>query len=465
MKKLKLEDIQGFVLRQYLLPAVRHFLLKVNNPAAARKALGRLVTGNEKDSPQITTAANGAVTPPYCLQIGITYPGLIELELKERVGKFSFKSFPAFVQGAAERAATVGDHGANGPEHWIDGFGRGDDHVLVTLYAANPRIRESQSARLAEVFAAGGAFAELWRGDGDALIEKVNGQTTPVPKVHFGYVDGIAQPTIMGAPEPSVPDRQQPCPPWLFVLLDEGENYCVPDPPELGRNGSFGVFKRIRQDVAGFENFLQSNKDKIDPELLAAKICGRWRNGVPLALSPDTDSPLGGIRVEKLNDFEYVEKGGAGDPAGLKCPVGSHIRRMNPRGQPVRGQGIAGGSNNTHRIVRRGMPYGPMFDPIAPDDGIERGLMAYFINTKIENQYEFALREWAHNYEFVGATRLHPKAKDVILGTQGENVFEIARAGEPPMQVAGFASFIRTEAAAYCFLPSITALKFIAGLR
>ena len=83
----------------------------------------------------------------------------------------------------------------------------------------------------------------------------------------------------------------------------------------------------IEQDVVGFENFLQSNKDHIDPELLAAKICGRWRNGVPLALSPDTDSPPGGISAEELNDFEYVNSDGSGDPRGLRCPVGAHIRR------------------------------------------------------------------------------------------------------------------------------------------
>jgi hypothetical protein len=75
----------------------------------------------------------------------------------------------------------------------------------------------------------------------------------------------------------------------------------------------------MRQDVVGFENFLHSNKDKIDPELLAAKICGRWRNGVPLELSPDTDSPAGGIKPDQLNDFEYVNKDGSGDPKGLRC--------------------------------------------------------------------------------------------------------------------------------------------------
>jgi deferrochelatase/peroxidase EfeB len=119
--------------------------------------------------------------------------------------------------------------------------------------------------------------------------------------------------------------------------------------------------------------------------LLAAKMCGRWRNGVPLALSPNTDTPLEGIPPEQLNNFEYVNADGSGDPRGLHCPVGAHIRRINPRGQPVTGQGQPGGSNNTHRLIRRGMPYGPVYDPTQPYDGIERGLLGYFINANIEN--------------------------------------------------------------------------------
>ena len=240
----------------------------------------------------------------------------------------------------------------------------------------------------------------------------------PTSKVHFGYTDGISQTTIRGGPERYPPDHQKPCEPWLFVLLDEAENYFVPEPRELGLNGSFAVFKMIETDVVGFENFLQSNKDKIDPELLAAKMCGRWRNGVPLALSPDTDSPPGGISPEQLNDFEYVNADGSGDPKGVRCPVGAHMRRINPRGQPVTGQGQPGGSNNTHRLIRRGMPYGPVYDPAQPYDGIERGLLGYFINSNIENQYEFVLSQWVNDSEFAGAVRLNPKSKDPMIGTQ-----------------------------------------------
>jgi len=99
----------------------------------------------------------------------------------------------------------------------------------------------------------------------------------------------------------------------------------------------------IETDVVGFENFLHSNKDKIDPELLAAKICGRWRNGVPLALSPNTASLREGFRLSN-STTSNTERGWSGDPKGLRCPVGAHMRRINPRGQPVTGQGHPAGA-------------------------------------------------------------------------------------------------------------------------
>jgi hypothetical protein len=114
---LDLVDIQGFILRGYRMPMVRHFLLTVGVPAAARKLLGRLVSGDESDAPQITTAEDWHVgfapgpgdnpadpprhKPDYCLNLGITWPGLIALEIKDRVPTVSFKSFGAFTAGAA----------------------------------------------------------------------------------------------------------------------------------------------------------------------------------------------------------------------------------------------------------------------------------------------------------------------------------------------------------------------------
>src|SRR6202023_1421160 len=225
-----------------------------------------------------------------------------------------FNSFGAFVAGAAERAKLVGDTGPGGPQNWIGTFRTGSDHVLVTLHAIGPEALATYSDRLSALFAERDAFREIWRHDGMALMEMRDGKPIPTSKVHFGYTDGISQTTVRGGPERYPPDHQQPCEPWLFVLRDDAENYLIPEPRELGLNGSFAVFKMIRTDVVGFENFLQSNKDRIDPELLAAKICGRWRNGVPLALSPETDSPAGGLPSEQLNNFEYVNADGSGCP-------------------------------------------------------------------------------------------------------------------------------------------------------
>ena len=135
---LELADIQGFVLRAYRMPMVRHFLLTVGAPAAARRQLGRLVSGDESDVPQITTAADWQVgfgpgpgddpaaaphhQPDYCLNVGITWPGLVALEVEERVPRLSFRSFGAFVEGAAQRGESVGETGPSSPgelDRWL----------------------------------------------------------------------------------------------------------------------------------------------------------------------------------------------------------------------------------------------------------------------------------------------------------------------------------------------------------
>ena len=186
---LDLADIQGFILRGYRMPMVRHFLLTVGTPAHARRQLGRLVSGDESDVPQITTAEDWHVgfapgpgdnpadaprrKPDYCLNIGITWPGLVALEIEERVPTLSFKSFGAFIEGAAQRAELVGDTGASSPQNWIGGFGSGDDHVLVTLHAISPEAMTSYSDRLCAWFAEGRCLSrDLAPGrdgvDGDA---------------------------------------------------------------------------------------------------------------------------------------------------------------------------------------------------------------------------------------------------------------------------------------------------------
>src|SRR5476651_1243519 len=171
---LDLADIQGFILRGYRMPMVRHFLLTVGVAAEARKLLGRLVSGNEADAPQITTAEDWHVgfepgpgdnpadpprrKPDYCLNLGITWPGLVALEIKDRVPTLSFKSFGAFTAGAAKRAQLVGDTEASAPQNWTGNFGTGSDHILVTLHAISTEAMTNYSNRLSALFAEGDSF-------------------------------------------------------------------------------------------------------------------------------------------------------------------------------------------------------------------------------------------------------------------------------------------------------------------
>jgi hypothetical protein len=385
---LPLADIQGLIVRGYRMPMVRHFVLTVGVAAQARRLLARLVSGDEADAPQITTAAEWQVgfepgpdddtaappvhKPDYCLNIGITWPGLVALEVKDKVPTLSFKSFDAFIAGAAARAHDVGDTGKSAPQNWDGGFGQGVDHVLITLHTLTPEAMASYTDCLVALFAESDAFREIWRHDGMALMETKDGQTEFTARVHFGYTDGIGKTTLRGGPERYPPDHQQPCEPWLFVLMDEAENYFVPEPKQLGLNGSFAVFKVIETDVVAFETFLQSNKAVIDPELLAAKMCGRWRNGVPLALSPDTDSPKGGIAPDQLNNFEYVSADGRAIPGG--CAVRSArtfagstrgANRSPARGIQAAATTPTGSSAAGCRTDRSTIPRSPMTERLA----------------------------------------------------------------------------------------------------
>ena len=221
---------------------------------------------------------------------------------------------------------------------------------------------------------------------------------------HFGYRDGFAQPSIEGGLPPLLPDVLPKAPAGEFLFGYPSQytdfTYPVPEPAgQLGHNGSFVAFRILAQDCHGFEQFLvdAGRQTGLDPELVAAKLCGRWRNGVPLALSPErADGP---VPIEKLNSFDYVPTDAVPDAyddrRGYRCPIGSHIRRMNPRNSTV-----AGNSGLKRRIVRRGLPYGPAYDARHPDDGIERGLLGLFIGVSLKDQFEFLMSDWANKGAF-----------------------------------------------------------------
>jgi deferrochelatase/peroxidase EfeB len=448
MATLPLDEIQGVVLRGYTLDAVRHFVLRVTDAAGGRRFIGAI-------TPRITTSAEWTTRPASCLNIGLTAEGLQALAIPAA----SLASFPQeFKEGAAARAAVVGDTGTSAPPAWKLGLGAPGVHAILSLYAADATVLEGESAALRALMKSSGGVAETGCQDGHKL---------PDDRIHFNYKDGIAQPNIDGGPE-RLADMQPLAPPGEFLLGYPSQykqfSYDVPQPDVLGRNGSFAAFRILEQDCHAFATFIDAQAASlgISSDLMQAKFCGRWPNGVPLALSPDTDTPATPIAPDQINNFDYVttpeNPSVVNDAKGLRCPVGAHIRRNNPRSQPV----IGGSDGHNHRIVRRGMPYGPPFDPAHPNDGAERGLVGLFIGVSIENQFEFLMSQWVNDGVFtagLGGT------KDPILGdsTAADSKFTLPMA-DGKKQITGFGRFVTTRGGAYCFLPSIPALKYLGSL-
>jgi Dyp-type peroxidase family len=238
-----------------------------------------------------------------------------------------------------------------------------------------------------------------------------------------------------------------------------------PLPAALAHNGSFVALRKLHEDVAGFRRYLADNAARLadgNPELLAAKMMGRWRSGAPLALAPTADNPALAEDMARNNAFDYQN-----DPKGFACPFGAHVCRVNPRDNTVH-------HTRRHRLMRRGLPYGPPLPPglleddgppLPPDpledDGADRGVLLLMICADLERQFEFIQQVWINQGIFMGLGR----ERDPIAGNHDNtlgmtiNRFPIAR------RAPALPRFITTRGAGYFFLPGLAALRLLASGR
>jgi deferrochelatase/peroxidase EfeB len=359
----------------------------------------------------------------------------------------------------------LGDFGSSAPASWPAPFDKpARVHIVASIYADDAAHLDRVQTQVASAF---------------DVIGVRDGRNLPDNKVFFGLVDNISQPRFAGIRDPDTEKADEPIDPLGTALLGyptslEGLEFRVPTPPELGLNGSFNAFRILAQDAAGFEAYLDTAAKELlaNPdvdqllapggegrigkgldrfgalrEIVAAQMCGRWRNGVPYGASPDAQWPDPPVSP---TNFDYSR--------ASRCPAGSHLRRVNPRGATIV-QRIA---NYTRRLVRRGMSYGPDFDSANPDNR-ERGLLGNFIGASLGAQFEAIMCDWLNlglqDPQITGAN-------DPLIGANepATSWFDLSLKNGGSIRLRGFPRFVTTRGGAYTFLPSLPAIDHLSKL-
>ena len=457
------DDIQGIIRFGYKRHTEACFLLlRVQDPTAARAWLA---------TAPVTSAVTADPPPATVLQLALTSDGLRTLGLAESTLQGFSSEFTIGMGSDASRARRLGDAGTNAPSQWQWGSGARIPHVLLMLYALPGNLAAWQARIEAECAAGFVILARLPCAD--------LGDVEP-----FGFKDGISQPaldwdrtrpavdaeqttynnlgclgeTLLGYPNEYGGYTDRPLLP-PHAALPRAED--APEQADLGRNGSYLVLRQLEQDVHGFWQWLDgaARHDPAARDKLAATLVGRTLDGTPLADAPPSDP----------NAFTY-----SADPRGIRCPLGAHVRRANPRTADLP-PGDAGfiawltrtlgfdapalaqdrvASTRFHRLLRRGREYRTT----------ESGLYFICLGANIARQFEFVQAAWLNAPQFAG---LHGET-DPLVGTRepdstghATDGFSIPQPTGPDQRLTGLPQFVTVRGGAYFFLPGIRALRYL----
>ncbi|MBI2739198.1 MAG: hypothetical protein HYX38_21980 [Rhodospirillales bacterium] len=473
-----------------LLGVFAYELLRQFAPAQAKPKDGTVGPGvlRSEATESGVTRGRDQEWDPVPINFAFTFPGLKALKLNEA----TLSSFPeAFRQGMAARAERLGDVGPSAPENWEGVLGLDCVHGYFTggylVDGDDDPISEDVRRRLRDDVS---AFNESTAGRGETLRTVLtllclplgmevlhielgedpyevdrNGRAIrpPYRMEHFGFRDGISQPFVdmnLGDPPPGggTPSRNRTWTPvahgeiYLSEKDEDGNKHDLPAHDLLREGSTFLVFRKLEQDVTAFRAYLarQRPNDRAAQDKLAAQFVGRWPNGTPLTMAPDAPVELGRDSDGLLNDFRYA----ADDPQGRRCPLGSHIRRSNPRD--------IGGTNDVrrHRILRRGMAYGgPLLPMESSGDGRKRGLLFIAANSRLDLQFEVIQADWLNKGEILGQAGLNRcPLTGANLGRPTDSFLEPGAAAP----VTGLPPFVITRGGDYFFAPGVKAVAEIA---
>ncbi|HUR85019.1 MAG TPA: Dyp-type peroxidase [Solirubrobacteraceae bacterium] len=453
--RMDLGDIQGDILRAYGndYDCTTYAFVHIDGSAEQ----GRAWFAGLLD--HVTTAAPWpkGEKPVTTLNVAVTAAGLRALGVGEEVvDTFSHE----FREGMAGRKELLGDVGPSDPATWETGLGAGEAHVLLTINAMQTADHQRALGKMRAATDAAGGVRIVFQEDTELL---------PESREHFGYADGFAQPAIEGTSDDKARGGGVPLKggawrslaPGEFILGYPDEDTRVdpknrlPNAPAapLGKSGTYMVWRKLYQDVALWRRTMRGAGrlyEDGDEHKLSAKIVGRWASGAPLVTYPDK-APEGydPKKAADVNDFSYEK-----DRDGMRCPVGAHVRRSNPRNA----LGFDGHLSFRHRMIRRGMPYGKILpEGVVADDGADRGLVFVSFQASISRQFEGVQVQWCNAGNIFGLGH----DKDFLLGDpRGKGKMTIQ--GSPPFFLTPQEVFVRTRGGEYLFVPGMTALAALA---
>ncbi|MBA2963113.1 MULTISPECIES: patatin-like phospholipase family protein [Ramlibacter] len=453
------KEVQRLALTGYNAPRMRTLLLAVTDAARARKFLANLL-----DAQLLAFGARGTARGLDCgINIGFTHQGLRALGAPASVLVAFRDKSPAFAEGADVRAARhLGDAGESAAERWDAVFHHDRAHAWIAIHGNDAATLDEAVRRLRQLRGADGLAG--WEPaaalpDGQQLRDDQDPRAT---RVHFGLRDGITRPSILdrqrllGRPGPDGQAfRPRPGELLLGYPNNDGADLWTAgktpdDVAHFLRHGSFGVLRKLEQHECRLQRYLDGKAAElraaghafVTPTWLKAKMVGRWPNGAPV-LPGETEEPPApdAARLAQV-DFEQ-------DREGLGCPFGAHMRRANPRTDPLMPQ-------RDRTLFRRGIPYGAVGDD-------EVGLFGLFFCARIDDQFEHLVSEWLEKNPMGPPNR--GRAKDPLVGRHDEPQaqFLIPLPGGRQIALDGFEAFVRTRGTLYALFPSRRALETLAA--
>jgi Dyp-type peroxidase family len=456
---VELAEIQGNVFGGFNKDHQRLLFLRFGDGAAARRWLASIVEGIASADEVVRfnrlfadararRGSEASVPTSQWANVALTRTGL------ERLGADT-RGFPAaFRDGMVARADHLGDVDASAPERWVGPFARGVDALLLLAADDLDALARLVADHVAVLH--GNGITVAYDQAGDVRADQPGHE-------HFGFRDGISQPGVRGVTTAQQPGQDLLWP-GEFVLgyptqiphpaagsgTNEAPGPVAQGGPSWARNGSYLVFRRLRQDVPGFQAFVAATAatQGISHDLMGAKLVGRYPSGAPLELGADDPANLDDARI---NDFEF-----GADPDGRVVPRSAHIRKVYPRDAQTRDGGEA--ETQTHRMLRRGIPYGASYDGSSASAAVDRGLLFLCYQSSIERQFEFVQSGWVNSDDF-------PRRGDGVdpLISQRGGARQFRLPGGRPDHVALMQRFVTTTGGAYLFAPSISALRQLAA--